>query len=89
MTNCTVVTIAHRLMSVADFDRIVVMENGQIKEEGDPWSWLAKGDSFMRWCVHAKSLRKFLISSERETIENDVKLVTHKIPILIPINLTV
>ncbi|KAI5634784.1 ABC transporter transmembrane region domain-containing protein [Phthorimaea operculella] len=35
-SNCTVITVAHRLHTVADSDRVVVMEAGQIVECGHP-----------------------------------------------------
>ncbi|GBN32003.1 Multidrug resistance-associated protein 1 [Araneus ventricosus] len=34
--DCTVITIAHRLYTVLDYDRIVVMEKGNIVEDGKP-----------------------------------------------------
>lgn len=33
---CTVVTVAHRLESIVNADVVVVMENGEIAEVGDP-----------------------------------------------------
>ncbi|XP_041973565.1 ATP-binding cassette subfamily C member 4-like isoform X1 [Aricia agestis] len=42
--DCTVVTVAHRLHTVADSDRIIVMEAGQIVEFGDPHKLLQKED---------------------------------------------
>lgn len=38
----TIVTIAHRLESVADYDRIIVMENGEIVENGSPFELLSR-----------------------------------------------
>ncbi|GAB1868440.1 Multidrug resistance-associated protein 4-like [Camponotus japonicus] len=38
--NCTVITIAHRLNTVIDSDRIIVMENGYIVEFGTPYELL-------------------------------------------------
>merc|ERR1719228_1873321 len=34
--SCTVVTIAHRLNTIMDYDRVMVMESGIIKESGKP-----------------------------------------------------
>merc|ERR1711892_223969 len=33
---CTVMTIAHRLNTIMDYDRVMVMESGEIKETGKP-----------------------------------------------------
>ncbi|XP_034841111.1 ATP-binding cassette sub-family C member 4-like [Maniola hyperantus] len=43
-SDCTVVTVAHRLHTVADSDRVVVMEAGQIVECGHPHDLLQKED---------------------------------------------
>jgi ATP-binding cassette subfamily B protein len=42
----TVITIAHRLSTVVDADRIVVLEDGQIVEEGRHDALLAKGGRY-------------------------------------------
>ena len=36
MTHCTVITIAHRLSTVIDYDRIMVLEDGKVVEMGSP-----------------------------------------------------
>jgi ATP-binding cassette subfamily C (CFTR/MRP) protein 1 len=33
---CTIIAIAHRLESIADFDKVIVMENGKVIETGAP-----------------------------------------------------
>ncbi|KFM60296.1 Canalicular multispecific organic anion transporter 1, partial [Stegodyphus mimosarum] len=43
--NSTVITIAHRLHTVLDYDRILVMDDGRIVEDGDPDTLLQKHDS--------------------------------------------
>lgn len=35
-TNCTVLTIAHRLNTIMDYDKVVVIEDGQVVEHDDP-----------------------------------------------------
>ncbi|KAA9009318.1 ABCB family ABC transporter ATP-binding protein/permease [Histidinibacterium aquaticum] len=42
----TVITIAHRLSTVADADRIVVLEDGQVVEEGTHEALLARGGRY-------------------------------------------
>jgi ATP-binding cassette, subfamily C (CFTR/MRP), member 4 len=40
--NSTVITIAHRLNTVIDFDNILVLDQGQIVEYGSPYEMLMK-----------------------------------------------
>lgn len=35
--NATVMTIAHRLLTIADYDKVVVMDAGTIRESGPPF----------------------------------------------------
>ena len=35
--NTTVITIAHRLNTIADYDQVVVMKRGRVVENGAPW----------------------------------------------------
>ena len=36
-TKTTVITIAHRLNTIADYDKVIVMKRGRIEEQGSPW----------------------------------------------------
>ncbi len=44
-SNYTILTIAHRLHTVLDYNTIIVLENGRIVEKGSPLTLLNKSDS--------------------------------------------
>jgi len=52
MTGKTVVAIAHRLSTIAAMDRLIVIDEGRIVEEGDHASLLAKGGLYARLWSH-------------------------------------
>jgi ABC-type multidrug transport system fused ATPase/permease subunit len=41
-----VITVAHRLNTVADYDTVVVMAKGRLIEAGSPWELLQRKDAF-------------------------------------------
>ncbi|KAJ1662282.1 Canalicular multispecific organic anion transporter 1 [Coemansia sp. RSA 25] len=45
-SDCTVLTIAHRLETIMSSDRIIVMDKGTIVEMGPPQELLAKDGKF-------------------------------------------
>ncbi|KAK9880968.1 hypothetical protein WA026_014319 [Henosepilachna vigintioctopunctata] len=45
--HCTVLTVAHRLTTVLDSDKIIVMDAGQIQEYGSPQELLKIPTSFL------------------------------------------
>jgi ATP-binding cassette, subfamily B, bacterial len=59
MQGRTVVAIAHRLSTLAAFDRIIVLKNGKIIEDGAPDVLRANGGHFAEiWNLQANSLNK-------------------------------
>jgi ATP-binding cassette subfamily B multidrug efflux pump len=52
MQGKTVIAIAHRLSTIAALDRLVVMDQGRIVEEGDHRSLLARGGLYARLWQH-------------------------------------
>lgn len=59
--NTTVITVAHRLNTIADYDCILVMSGGRIIEAGAPWELLSLSGVFssmvMRTGDNAKKIK--------------------------------
>ena len=53
-TNCTVLTIAHRLNTILDYNRILVLDKGKVAEYDDPKNLLQDKESkFFGMCKEA------------------------------------
>jgi ABC-type multidrug transport system fused ATPase/permease subunit len=48
----TVITIAHRLNTIADYDRVIVMSAGEIAEIGPPYELILKKGVFAEMVDH-------------------------------------
>ena len=48
----TVITISHRLSTIADYDKVIVMRQGEILEQGAPWILLEKRGAFYEMVEH-------------------------------------
>ena len=46
--HCTILTIAHRLNTILDYDKIVVMRDGNVIEVGSPQDLLKRQSSSFR-----------------------------------------
>jgi ATP-binding cassette subfamily B protein len=59
MANRTVLAVAHRLSTVVTFDRILVIEDGRVVEDGPPLRLLREGGAFRRlWALQAEGLQQ-------------------------------
>ena len=47
-TNTTVITIAHRINTISDYDKIIVMHKGRIIESGTAWQLIQKKGLFLK-----------------------------------------
>lgn len=51
-TDTTVITIAHRLNTIADYDLVIVMHKGHILEQGHPHDLIEKRGAFAEMVMH-------------------------------------
>jgi len=47
----TVITVAHRLNTIADYDKVIVMDKGAVVEEGSPYELLIKKNGVFKQMV--------------------------------------
>lgn len=52
-TKCTILCIAHRLKTILNYDRILVMDQGRVVEKGTPWVLYRKNGLFKLMCDKA------------------------------------
>ena len=69
--DCTILTIAHRLETIADYDIIVVMDAGHVAESGSPYELLQQSDGMF------KSLVDGLGPEKRQEFLNSMKTKQH------------
>lgn len=60
-TQCTILTIAHRLKTILNYDRILVMDNGSIVEKGTPLELFDKNGVFTNMCEKANIRRDEIV----------------------------
>ena len=63
--DATIITVAHRLVTVADHDRIVVLDRGAIVEQGAPWTLLRNpAGAFRAMCETSGEFEQLVHMSE-------------------------
>jgi ABC-type multidrug transport system fused ATPase/permease subunit len=70
----TILTIAHRLVTLTDYDRIVVLDNGSVAEEGAPVELLRKHDSIFRcMCEQAGDIDQLMKTFEEAAAQKALR----------------
>jgi len=64
LQDCTVITIAHRLASVCDSDRVLVLEDGRLLEDGPPLALINAGGRFAELVACARDLTLAVMARE-------------------------
>jgi ATP-binding cassette subfamily C (CFTR/MRP) protein 4 len=69
----TVITIAHRLDTIADYDSVIVMQRGRIVESGSPWELIEKRGAFYEMVNHTgKNAHRILLKSRNSFRSNSL-----------------
>ncbi|KAG0375854.1 hypothetical protein BGX24_008580 [Mortierella sp. AD032] len=60
MSEATIITIAHRIRTIADFDRVLVMDAGEIAEYDRPYTLMQKESLFRSMCERSTEMEVLL-----------------------------
>ena len=67
--NTTVITVAHRLNTIADYDSILVMQRGSIIESGSPWELIERKGTFYDMVNHTGKNAALIINKAKKSFE--------------------
>ena len=69
MTDTPLIIVAHRLRSIIDFDKVLVLDAGKVKEFDHPYILLQKDDSIFRGLVEQSGEMEVLVALARSAWE--------------------
>ena len=61
----TTLTIAHRLQTIVDYDKVLVLDHGEVIEYGDPWELIEREEGWFRGMCES--------SGDMETLRKDAR----------------
>ncbi|CAN8095760.1 unnamed protein product [Discula destructiva] len=82
LENSTIITIAHRLQTIVDYDKVLVLDKGEVQEYGHPWELMQNKDGQFKsmcdmsgdWDVLEKQAKKaWKAGHELVDIEGDTQ----------------
>ena len=63
----TVITIAHRLQTIVDYDKVLVLDKGEVVEYAHPWELISNEESMFRsMCETSGELETLLKAAKRK-----------------------
>ena len=65
----TTITIAHRLQTIIDYDKVLVLDKGAVIEYGDPYDLVQKNDGMFRGMCASSGELEALISTAKTAYE--------------------
>ncbi|KAF9581125.1 hypothetical protein BGW38_001974 [Lunasporangiospora selenospora] len=77
MSQSTIITIAHRIRTIADFDRVLVMNAGEVAEFDKPLTLMKKEDSLFRMLCERSSEFETLLAIAEEKERKDLEAGRH------------
>ena len=72
----TTITIAHRLQTIIDYDKVLVRDHGEVKDFAHPWELLQKQDGIFRgMCETSGELEQLLEGAKKAWVAGGHQLV--------------
>ncbi|CAG8886463.1 unnamed protein product [Penicillium nalgiovense] len=66
LSSSTIITIAHRLQTIIDYDKVLVLDHGRVIEYDHPWSLINKEDGLFRsMCDNSGNMDVLLDGAQR------------------------
>ncbi|GAB0137168.1 hypothetical protein EsDP_00005448 [Epichloe bromicola] len=70
----TVITIAHRLQTIVDYDKVLVLDHGEVKQYGHPWDLISNEEGQFRSMCEMSGELDLLVKAAKKKWDED-KLV--------------
>lgn len=68
----TILTIAHRLRSICDYDKILVLSHGEVLEYDHPYALMTRDSQFKEMCEHSGEFNVLLEMAKQAHIERSL-----------------
>lgn len=66
LKSSTIITVAHRLQTIIDYDKVLVLDHGQVIEYDHPWTLVNKEDGLFRsMCEHSGNVEVLVDGAKR------------------------